>query len=180
MSDYRAKENTEIQLIEAAAKGCVESFGKLCEKYYNPMAAIAYSILADHHLAEDAAQETFARAIVNLNKLKNKEKFAPWIAQICRNIAKDLIAKKMKNRNIQNSIKTENNNTSQNHMVTQAINALTPAERELIILRYYNNMSHQQMANILSLTKPAVNNRLIRTKQKIEKYLKNKSISEAI
>ena len=57
------RERLETDLIEAAASGDIESFGKLCDRYYSVMVAISYSILGDHQLAEDAAQEAFARAL---------------------------------------------------------------------------------------------------------------------
>src|SRR4030042_3688966 len=88
----------ESRLVEAATAGDLESFGRLCQRYYAAMAAIAYSVLADHQLAEDAAQESFARALVNLKNLKTKSRFAPWLAAICRNVAKDMVAAKAKRR----------------------------------------------------------------------------------
>ena len=79
----------ERQLVEDAVGGDIESFGKLCRRYYPAMVAIGYSILADHQLAEDVAQESFARALVNLRNLKDKRRFAPWLAAICRNVSKE-------------------------------------------------------------------------------------------
>jgi hypothetical protein len=48
-------EKSELHLIDAATGGDIESFGELCQRYYAAMTAIAYSVLADHQLAEDAA-----------------------------------------------------------------------------------------------------------------------------
>jgi len=58
----RVDDRSDSQLVTAALGGCVESFGQLYERYYSAMVALAYSVLADRHLAEDAAQETFAKA----------------------------------------------------------------------------------------------------------------------
>ena len=44
-------------LVRQALKTDPESFGELCRRYYQPLVAVADSILMDHHLAEDAAQE---------------------------------------------------------------------------------------------------------------------------
>ena len=89
-------ERSEIHLIEAAASGDIESFGELCRRYYAAMAAIAYGVLSDHQLAEDAAQESFTRALVRIKSLKERAKFAPWLAAICRNVAKDMVATKVR------------------------------------------------------------------------------------
>ena len=82
--------NSETKLVEAAQNGHLESFGALYEYYYSPMVALAYSMLGDIHLAEDAAQEAFATACRDLTRLRRKTKFAPWLAGICRNIARQM------------------------------------------------------------------------------------------
>jgi RNA polymerase sigma-70 factor (ECF subfamily) len=81
----------ETELIEAAVAGDIDSFGQLAERYYPSMVAIGYSVLSDHGLAEDVAQEAFARAIGSLKSLRNKARFGPWLARICRNVANDMV-----------------------------------------------------------------------------------------
>lgn len=170
----------ETELLDLALNGNIDSFGRLCDKYYNPLVAIAYSVLADHHLAEDAAQETFARALKNLKKLKSKEKFGPWLVRICRNVAKDMTKVKPKNLNTDNLLPLADNSSDEqeNSAVKQAIGSLPLSERELIVLRYYNNMSHEQMSSVLGLSKAAINNRLVRTRRKIAEYLKDNGFIE--
>lgn len=56
----------DITLVEAAVDGDAESFTELCRRYYPAMVAIAHSILGDRDLAEDAAQQAFAKAVVKL------------------------------------------------------------------------------------------------------------------
>ena len=170
----------ETELVDSALRGDIDSFGKLCDGYYNPMVAIAYSVLADHHLAEDAAQETFTRALKNLAKLKSKEKFGFWLARICRNVAKDMA--KVKSRNITTgAISARADSSSEEHenqAVKRAITRLSASERELVILCYYNNMSHEQMSSVLGLSKAAINNRLVRARRKIAKYLRDSGFAE--
>ena len=105
----RVKENLETKLVEAAVGGDIDSFGELCRQYYASMVAIGYSVLGDHQLAEDAAQEAFARALGNLRALKNKTKFAPWLAAICRNVAKDMVATKARQINTEDFSQTPDN-----------------------------------------------------------------------
>ncbi len=81
---------SQERLVEAAQNGHLDSFAALYEQYYNSMVALAYSVLADRHLSEDAAQQTFAIACRNLPKLKSKDKFAYWLAGICKNTARQM------------------------------------------------------------------------------------------
>ncbi len=128
---------TEISLVEAAQKGSVESFGALYEKYYSSMAALAFSILTDRQFSEDAAQETFAIACVKIGSLKSKDKFAPWLAGICRNVARQMLRS---NKLIQAASEHEVNHPHPLRMgmvnqaiVKQALGKLKNSERELII-----------------------------------------------
>ena len=88
---------TEVQiLVVSAQKGDIDSLGKLYEQYYTAMVWLAFSILTDRSLAEDAAQETFAIACQQLVRLKQPEKFASWLAGICRNVAFQMVRDRKK------------------------------------------------------------------------------------
>jgi DNA-directed RNA polymerase specialized sigma24 family protein len=78
-------------LVRRALQADPESFGQLCRRYYPSLVAVADSILLDHHLAEDAAQEALAHACRQLPGLKKPDQFGPWVAAICRNVAKDML-----------------------------------------------------------------------------------------
>jgi RNA polymerase sigma factor (sigma-70 family) len=172
----------ERELVEAAVAGDIESFGELCRQYYPAMAAIAYAILSDHQLAEDAAQESFARALVNLRNLKNRNRFAPWLAAICRNAAKDMVATKARHISVEDlsQVTGKNNDDGNNHAIRQAIDQLPDDSKELIVLRYYNNLSYKRIASILGTSQAAINGRLTRTKRKMAKYLKQNGFPESL
>jgi RNA polymerase sigma-70 factor (ECF subfamily) len=171
------KPDSESQLVEAAQNGHLASFGILYERYHSSMVALAYSILADMEMAEDAAQEVFAAACRDITSLKSKEKFAAWLAGICRNTARQMIRSKSRdvipaNRQMEVSSTNDEDNQFQ-IVVSRAIRQLKPAERELIVLRYYDNLPYERIASVLDISVQAVNGRLTRTKRKIEKYLKH-------
>ena len=69
-------ENADANLVAAALRGDAESFSRLCEQYYPALVAIAYSQLADRHLAEDAAQGALLAAYRDIAGLKKPERFA--------------------------------------------------------------------------------------------------------
>ncbi len=170
----------ETELVEAAIGGDIESFGKLCKWYYATMVAISYSILNDHQLAEDAAQECFARALVRLRTLRNKAKFSPWLAAICRNVAFDMVATKARYVNSDDLSQTpdSDNRDESSQMIRHAIEQLPASAKELIVLRYYNNLSYEQISDVLGISKATINGRLTRAKRKIQKYLRQSSFPE--
>ena len=173
-------ERIEIHLIEAATGGDIESFGELCRRYYPAMAAIAYAVLNDHQLAEDAAQESFARALVRIKSLKEKTKFAPWLAAICRNVAKDMIASRAKQISTKDISQVNNleNPDESNKLIRKAIEQLPESAKELVVLRYYDGLSYEQISSVLGISKASINGRLTRAKRKMSDYLRKNGFPE--
>ena len=167
-------------LVEAALGGDLESFGELCSGYYASMVAIAYSVLGDHQLAEDAAQETFARALGNLGGLKNKTKFAPWLAAICRNVANVVVTIRRGRINAEDLCEVADSSGSDDSIraVRQAIEQLPVPAKELVILRYYDGLSYEEISTVLGISRAAINGRLTRAKRKIAKYLQRNGFLE--
>ena len=172
--------DSETRIIKAVIAGDVESFGKLAKHYYPALAAMAYSVLGDHHLAEDAAQEALARAIVNLPALKQKDRFGFWLGRICRNVAKDLAAAKSRQADTKDMQQTADsrNEDIDRPVVRKAIESLNATDKELIVMRYYNRFSYERMGAVLGISTAAINGRLARVKRKIAKYLQRNGFLE--
>ena len=153
------------------------------------MVALAYSMLADRDLAEDAAQEVFAIACRDIESLKSKERFAAWLAGICRNVSRQMlrIKKRLTAEHAEaaerskftglpaiSAVSAVNPGDAQDRgeVIRRAVWNLREAERELIVLRYFNGFSQARISEVLGLSPQAVNGRLVRAKRKIAKYLK--------
>ena len=160
-------------LVRRALQADPESFGQLCRRYYPSLVAVADSILLDHHLAEDAAQEALAQACRQLPKLKTPERFGPWVAAICRNAAKDMRRDRMRQR-----VPAEDGDPpapdcsedGQNEILTEALQRLPQRLREAIFLRFYNGFSYEKMAQVLGATPKSIDGRLRRAKKRIAAY----------
>ena len=166
----------ESEIVEAARSGDVGSFGKLYERYYAAMVWLAYSIVADRDLAEDAAQQTFTLACGELACLKAPGKFAGWLAGICRNVARQ-ITRERKRQVLTNdppAVVAQSDDKAVEEMVREAINALPEMYREALILRYWSEMSYERMAPILGICRSRVKGRLFRARRKVGQYLKRK------
>ncbi len=172
--------NSETTLVEAAQNGHLESFGALYERYHSSMAALAYSMLADRDMAEDAAQEVFAIACRDLRSLKSKERFAAWLAGICRNISRQMLrANKGKPVAPGNDFTAQSRDDTEGRReaIRRAVWSLRKSERELIVMRYFDGFSQVQISEVLDISSQAVNGRLVRAKRKIAKYLKRNGLT---
>jgi len=172
--------NSETTLVEAAQNGHLESFGALYERYHSSMVALAYSMLADRDLAEDAAQEVFAIACRDIGSLKNKERFAAWLAGICRNVSRQML-KAGKSRGVapdnEPAVVRRDDTEDRREAIRRAVWSLRASERELIVMRYFDGFSQVQISEVLDISPQAVNGRLVRAKRKIAKYLKRNGLT---
>jgi RNA polymerase sigma-70 factor (ECF subfamily) len=177
------KENTEITLVRAALNGDADSFGALCERYYCSMVAIAYSRLSDRDLAEDAAQEAFFVAFRHISKLNKENHFSRWVAGICRNIASDMAKARIRNKvlSIQDCeplSKDQAKEAGDVEIVRSIVAELPVKMKEVVFLRYYNQMSYQQIADVLGISQEAVNGRLRRAKRTVARELRRRASLE--
>jgi RNA polymerase sigma-70 factor (ECF subfamily) len=143
--------DSETQLVEAAQNGHLESFGALYKRYHSPMVALAYSMLADRDLAEDAAQEVFAIACRDIESLKSKERFAAWLAGICRNVSRQMLrTNRIKPAALSDEHAAQSRKVCEDRRETirRAVWNLREAERELIVLRYFDGFSQARMQSI--------------------------------
>lgn len=172
----QAAQRPDTTLVEAAIDGDAESFTELCRRYYPAMVAIAHSILGDRHLAEDAAQQAFAKAVVKLPQLNRKSQFAGWLAVICRNAAKDMLRSTEGQPSAVDfsAIAAKSDQDGSAETVREALSKLSASAREVIFLRYYDGMSYEQMAAVLGISEQAINGRLRRAKKKLAYYLRCK------
>ena len=174
------KSDVERELVESAVGGDLQSFGELCRRHYAVMVAVAYAALGDHQLAEDAAQESFARALVRVRSLKDRAKFAPWLAAICRNVAKDMAVARTRQISTEDlsQVAQQKNDDESSRQVRQAIERLPARTKELIVLRYYDNLSYERMASVLGISPAAINGKLARAKRKMANYLRKNGFPE--
>lgn len=174
------RETPDDELVRNALAGEEHSFTELCRRYYPALVAIGHAILGDRHLAEDAAQQAFAKAAMNLPRLKKPEQFGRWVAAICRNAARDMARANIRLRTCQaipaEAVQSEQDNAS--GAVRSALRRLEPRAREVIYLRFYDGLTYEQISAVLGISEQAINGRLRRAKKKLAAYLRREGFGE--
>lgn len=173
--DWTLEKSKQRQLVKSARNGDGESFGLLYGQYYVPMMWLAYSILLDRDLAEDAAQQAFVKACEKLADLRDVDRFGPWLTRICRNEAHQLIRQQRRQCPREYDPPEQGSRQAheedQDHLVRTAIDQLPPMYREVLILHYYNRMSYQDIQSMLGIAAHTVRGRLFRARKKVEQDL---------
>lgn len=170
----------EADWIGAALKGDQEAFGKIVAAYQRPVFNLTYRMLGNIQEAEDAAQETFLRAYSRLQQYNPKHKFSTWILSIANHHCIDRLRKRRAT-----FVSIDDNPVLQNLEddgprpepvalrqekaleLQQLLQQLDPDYRAPLILRYWDEMSYEEIAQTMGISVSAVKSRLFRARQKM-------------
>jgi RNA polymerase sigma-70 factor, ECF subfamily len=176
-------EEQEHLWLEQARRGDQAAFSRLVEAYQRPVYNLCYRMLSNSPEAEDAAQETFMRMYTKLHTYQPDRKLSSWVLSIASHYCIDRLRRR---RGQWLSLDEEpmiNTLPSQNHgpedlalraesrdEVQRLVDMLPAAYRVPLILRYWNDLSYAEIAEVMGLTVQAVKSRLHRARlQVIEK-----------
>lgn len=133
------------------------------EKYYR----LAYSYVHKEADAQDIVQEGAYKAILHSDSLKKEEYADTWIYRIMMNEALTFLRKnKVQNVNIEDIQETAAD-TGHDLDLKQAVDALEPLERAVIILRFFEDLKLEQIAAITGENINTVKTKLYRTLKKL-------------
>ena len=135
------------------------------DKYYH----IAYSYTQNKNDAQDIVQEGAYKAIYNSEKLRQVKYADTWI---CKIIINEAISYIKKNRfNWDKDIVSEMKDEKDMFELKQALDKLTDKERAVIVLRYFEEMSLNDVAYILGENLSTVKSRIYRALEKLKEYM---------
>ena len=86
--------NEEMALVLRAQQGNDEAFTSLVERYQTPVYNLCYRMLGERTEAEDAAQEAFLRAYLNLKRYDPARSFKTWVLSIASNYCIDRLRRR--------------------------------------------------------------------------------------
>jgi len=154
-----------------------EMLETLYRKYYSAAYAYCFSLCGDHHLAQDIVADAFVKAYLSLPD--DAPSFRYWLLRVCKNLWIDHLRREkhltsdMPLEFLSTDATPENlylaNELQKN--LWQALNDLSPGDRELIVLHYFSGLSLQEIAPITGKSYAAVRQRMVRLRQTIKQRL---------
>ena len=151
----------------------------LMEVYGDGLKRLCCVYLRDMGLAEDAVQETFLKAYRALDRFRGDAEEKTWLLRIAINTCKDTLRSSWM-RHIDRRQEIEALPLSiascpeEKLALTQAIMALAPKHREIVLLYYYQDMSLRTCANVLGISAPTATRRLQQAQKKLRIQLEER------
>ena len=145
--------------------------------YKTQLMRIAYMYLGDEALAEDAVQDTFVKAYTHIDRFRGEASKKTWLTRIIINTCKD--ARKsayFRNRSQTTTLDDVPDqgeaDTYADDTVLQAVMDLSEKDKQVILLRFYQEMTVPEIARVLHIPVPAATSRLNRAKKHLKEALK--------
>lgn len=169
----------EKDLISRAKRGDFGAFKELVSLYSGHCFSFGYYHLKNRADAEDFVQEVFYRVFLYLKRFDEKRKFFSWLYAIEENVLRAFFKKK-KERQVEVEESFAENvvfydeklSTEDKIALFKAIESLSEVEKNLVFLRYNEDLSIKDIAEALNLTEENVKVRLFRVKKKLLNLLK--------
>jgi len=182
---------SDEQIVELALAGDVDAFGEIVRRWERRIFALAYGILGREEDARDATQETFIAAFRNLRNFRGEAKVSSWLHRIAVN---QCITRQRRARvRSENSLEAEEEagggkfaapahgsparqaeGRERTEAVRRAVAALPPELREVIVMKEFEELTFQEIADTLAVPLSTVKSRLYtalkQLRLRLEKY----------
>ena len=154
-----------------AAGGDAGAAGDLFKRVWPDAYRIAYSALHDRSLAEEAAQGACARAWASLSQLRKPERFVVWFYRIVLNECKRLNRDRARTVPLNEAFYIGEPPSDDRIDVRNAVSALPPRLRTIVVLRYYYHLDNGEIAGITGTSSITVRWHLMNAHRRLRELL---------
>ena len=171
-----AEFDEDIVLVDRAVAGDETAFQTLYHRYHDKVFAIARGVLLDAEEAADAVQEIFTLVYRNLAKFDKRSRFSTWLFRVAVNRS---IQQARKGRKFRKDVPLENAEEAYvepeiqeptDPEVEAAMAMLHPADRALLTLFYWEELTLQDIGNSIGCSPNAAKTRLFRARERFRTH----------
>lgn len=173
-------------LARLAQQGDQDAFAELVKRYEKQVFSLAYRLIGDYDEAADLAQEAFLRIYQMLHRYDPEKKFFSWMYRVAQNACINAMSKRPANvvpveqaeEYFSNTTAGDEAQPEQDYLnreirrnIDRAISELPDNYRDIVYLRYIEDLSYQQIADTLGLPVSTIETRLFRGKKLLKQKL---------
>ncbi|PLX71729.1 MAG: RNA polymerase subunit sigma-70 [Denitrovibrio sp.] len=185
----------DSSIIENVLGGDSQAFELLILKYQSRLFATVLNVVKNRELAEDIVQEAYMKGFHKLHTLKNHVQFYPWLKRIALNLALNHFERAKRIMDVEN----EEDETSfferipdgespeellvkeeLKRYVRHYVDALPDKLRVVIVLREIEDMSYEEISEMMNIPIGTVRSRLFNARQMIKDRLINQGLADGL
>lgn len=180
---------TDASLAARARAGEYDAFERLVHLYRNDVFALAYRYLRDREEAWDISQEVFIKAHRGLKRFRGSASFKTWLLRITANACKDYFKKRRLKTVAMEGVAEQAATTHGSPVkamesaelgraIDSALNGLSEKHRLAFMLREYQSLSYEEMAQTMNCSVGTVMSRLHHARKKLQVALTSMGVME--
>jgi RNA polymerase sigma-70 factor (ECF subfamily) len=181
---------TDAQIVAEALKGSQAAYADLLRRYQRPVHSLVLRMVRDPARAEDVAQEVFLKAFRALGSYDQTRKFSSWLFKIAHNTAIDKLRRKQldtialeqpeeERMDVLSRVPDERSETPEAAVsrhdlaraLEEALGELRPEYREVMLLRFQEGLSYEEIAEIAGLPLGTVKTHIHRARKAMARHL---------
>lgn len=182
-----AQADLKEELVRACQDRDPEAQRELYECYKGKVHSLAIYMLGDREMAEDLTQEIFLKVFRDLQAFRFESSFSSWLYRLATNTCLNALRNRRSRREIDieavantpmefdsgGSLEHQRMGQQVQQAVEEAILSLKPPLRLVVILRYIENLSYSEIAEVLSCSAGTVASRLSRAHRLLARRLRS-------
>lgn len=184
----------DIRLMEKVRTGDADAFRELVEAHQQRVIGTVARMIGDPNDAEDLSQQVFVRVWKSAPRWEPTAKFTTWLYTILRNLVFNECRRRARHKTVSLDAATDSEDhprqfadgnvkspdttmldAEMQDAIERSIQELPEAQRMAVIMRRYQDVSYEEIAEVLELTVPSVKSLLFRARtdlrEKLRKYL---------
>jgi RNA polymerase sigma factor (sigma-70 family) len=181
------KHLSDQELMRIVQAGDFSPASEIYDRYSSRIYNFAYRFLKNSEAAEDATQEVFVKMLKHANQFHGDAKLSTWLFSITANWCRDYLRKAdNKSKESEDVLVTlpapaelsperTLEQRENERRIQRALSALTPEQREAILLSRYQGLSYAEIAQISGCSEGAVKTRVFRAMETLKKALGNEA-----
>jgi RNA polymerase sigma-70 factor (ECF subfamily) len=171
---------TDGQVVTRVLAGDVDAYGVLVARYRDRLGRYALHMLGSREDAEEALQDAFVRAYRSLARCDDPEKFGAWLFRILLNRCRTSGARGSRRRQtfvadevalLEASVEHPAERNAWRQEIGVALQQLRPDQREAFLMKYVEDLSYEEMAQVTGVGVSALKMRVLRACDRLRELL---------
>jgi len=166
---------SERELIELVKKGNREAYQEIVSRYMKKAYYIALSFVHNHQDALDISQESFIKAFRKIKSFNTQKPFFPWFYKLMKNLCLDHLRRRSRAKEIPLEgipvLVEEREDREMKEVLWRGIESLPFEQREIVILRYFQQLSYSEIAEMTEKPIGTVMSSLYYAKKRLKKTI---------